>query len=544
MNLVNRFRIKKGYSHAPKYSKDIMLDTTYHPHVYPFAKHLAQMFDCEYVIDFGCGTASKLVTLSPPFKIIGIDIGENIRFCQKSYPTHSWIECNLEEPEHLAFPEELLKKAILVCADVIEHLRNPLPLLQKLKNFLDYSPVCILTTPERDLVRGANDLGHPANPHHVREWNMSELHNLLSFVGFNIEFMGLTASDTKSLKKNTIIAILGKNADNVSKQQDSAPDNFSIVAIMAVYNEADIIIPTIEKLVNEGILIYVIDNWSTDGTYELVRNMVGKGVIGLERFPSSGPTPYYEWAKILGRKEELARELDADWFTHFDADEVRKAPWQGMRLKDAIWKVDQLGYNAIDFTVVEFHPTNENFEPGSDFERTFLYWEFSRKPGNFVQIKAWKNCGVPVLLSESGGHEAVFEGRRVYPYKFLLKHYPIRGQSHGEKKVFRERKARYFVDELVAGWHTHYNSVRKKYCFLRDPSELQFWDESSFYKEFLVERLSGIGIPQESKSTMKRLIDDFIEYLSKIEILRELMVTIRKVRFRLAKRLFYKMDTD
>jgi len=214
-----------------------------------------------------------------------------------------------------------------------------------------------------------------------------------------------------------------------------------------------------------------------------------------------------------------------------------------MRLKDAIWKVDQLGYNAIDFTVVEFHPTNENFEPGSDFERTFLYWEFSRKPGNFVQIKAWKNCGVPVLLSESGGHEAVFEGRRVYPYKFLLKHYPIRGQSHGEKKVFRERKARYFVDELVAGWHTHYNSVRKKYCFLRDPSELQFWDESSFYKEFLVERLSGIGILQESKSTIKRLIDDFIEYLSKIEILRELMVTIRKVRFRLAKRLFYKMDT-
>jgi len=498
MDRIDRFFIKEGYKvrDNPEPFIDLVPNITHQPDVYPFAGYLAHKFGCEYAIDFGCGTASKLVKLSPPFKIIGIDIGDNIRFCRLNYPMHTWIECDLENPETLNFPEEVLKKAILICADVIEHLRNPLPLLRKLKDFLDFSPVCILTTPERDLVRGQDHFGPPPNPCHVREWNMAELEELLSFVGFNLEFIGLTLNNDRDREKKTIMAILGNNN---WKMQTIAPQSFRVVAIMAVYNEADIIVQSIEKLINEGILVYVIDNWSTDGTYELVKNLVGNGVIGVERFPRGGPTPFYEWMKLLRRKEELSQELEADWFMHVDADEVRKAPWQGMRLKDAIWKVDQSGFNAIDFTVLEFYPTDDNFLPGTGFERHFLYWDFGKRPGHFLQIKAWKNCGVPVVLSKSGGHEAAFEGRRVYPYKFLLKHYPVRGQAHGEKKGFRERKARYSPAERALGWHTHLDGFKEGHCFLRNPAELRAWDEASFYKDFLVERLSGVGIMREEK---------------------------------------------
>jgi len=493
MNLKERFFIKEGYKirNNPEYFLDVTPGITYQPHVYPFAGYLAYMFGCEYIIDFGCGTASKLVKLSPPFKIIGIDIGNNIHFCQRNYPTHTWIECDLENPGILNFPEELLKKAVLVCSDVIEHLRNPLPLLQKLKDFLDFSPVCILTTPERDLIYGPDHFGPPLNPCHVREWNMAELRNLLSFVGFNIEFMGLTLNNDKDNEKKTIMAILGNNNWKV---QQRAPESFRVVAIMAVYNEADIIVPSIQKLVNEGLLVYVIDNWSTDGTYELVRNLVGKGVIGVERFPKSGPTIYQELMKLLRRKEELTSVLEADWFMHVDADEVRKAPWQGMKLKDAIWKVDQAGFNAIDFTVIVFHPVDETFIPGTDFEQHFLYWEFSKYPADFLRINAWKNCGLPVTLFTSGGHEAKFEGRRVYPFKFLMKHYPVRGQAHGERKVLRERKPRYYPLERALGWHRHWDHVKEGHCFLRNPNELKAWNEDLFFKEFLVERLSRIGI--------------------------------------------------
>ena len=504
MNLLDNFCIKKGYRSRdnPEYFKDTIADVIYQPHVYHFAGYLAQRFGCEYVIDVGCGTAGKLIKLSPPLKIIGIDIGDNITFCRRIYPMHSWIECDLENPEDLNFSEDLLARAVIICADVIEHLRNPLSLLQKLKDFLNYSPVCLLSTPERDLVRGLGDFGPPTNPHHVREWNITELYNLLSLLGFNVEFIGLTINNDRDFEKKTILAILGRNVENVNRRQDVAPESFRVVAIMATYNEADVVVPAIEKLVNEGVFVYVIDNWSTDGTYQLVSDLIGKGVIGIERFPPDGPTPYYEWRELLRRKEQLARELEADWFMHVDADEVHKSPWQGVRLKDAIWRVDQSGFNAIDFTVLEFYPIDETFLPGSDFERHFLRWDFGKRSSHFLQIKAWKNCGVPVVLSESGGHEVVFEGRRVYPYKFLLKHYPVRGQAHGEKKIFRERKARYSPAERALGWHTHYDGIKEGYCFLKNPAELRLWDETSFYKEFLVERLSGIGIIWEESPVM------------------------------------------
>lgn len=260
MDPRGNFCIKEGYRirSTPEYFRDTAAGITYQPDVYPFAGYLAQRFGCEYVIDVGCGTAGKVVKLSPPLKIIGIDIGDNIAFCRRNYPMHSWIECDLEHPEHLHFPEDLLTRAVIVCADVIEHLCDPLPLLLKLKSFLDYSPVCLLTTPERDLVRGPGDFGPPANASHVREWNMPELYNLLSVLGFNVEFIGLTANNDRDLEKKTILAVLGRNVGDTGKRQDVAPESFRVVAIMATYNEADVVVPAIEKLVNEGVFVYVI----------------------------------------------------------------------------------------------------------------------------------------------------------------------------------------------------------------------------------------------------------------------------------------------
>jgi hypothetical protein len=82
----------------------------------------------------------------------------------------------------------------------------------------------------------------------------------------------------------------------------------------------------------------------------------------------------------------------------------------------------------------------------------------------------------------------------VYPFKFLLKHYPVRSQKHGEKKVFRERKARWNPEERAKGWHTHYDTMEEGDRFLLPASEQEFFDEDHFLKTYLVERLSGVGI--------------------------------------------------
>jgi hypothetical protein len=225
--------------------------------------------------------------------------------------------------------------------------------------------------------------------------------------------------------------------------------------------------------------VYLLDNWSTDSTVELASEFIGKGLLAIEKFPRGRPSSHYVWKDILSRMEQLTGEIAADWFVFQDVDEIRSSPWPGLNLKDAILRVDREGFNCIDHTVVTFYPIDNDFSAGVDFEAYFRYFEFSDRPGQFIEIKAWKNLGRRISLSKSGGHEVRFEGRRTYPFRFLLKHYPVRSQAHGEKKIFRERKPRWLPQERSNGWHTHYDHIQNGHSFLRQPDELKLFDASA-----------------------------------------------------------------
>src|SRR5262249_15910738 len=150
-----------------------------------------------------------------------------------------------------------------------------------------------------------------------------------------------------------------------------------------------------------------------------------------------------------------AASLEGDWFLHTDADELRESPWDGVSLSEAIARVDALGYNAIDFAVFNFCPVDDSFRPGDDLRRAFAYCE----PGGIfdgLEVKCWQRQPRPVDLASTGGHDVKFEGRRVFPVRFLLRHYPIRSQAHGERKVFTERRPRFVPEERVRDWHIQY----------------------------------------------------------------------------------------
>ena len=111
--------------------------------------------------------------------------------------------------------------------------------------------------------------------------------------------------------------------------------SFRVIAIIAAFNEGDIISPVISHLVENGIDAYLIDNHSTDDTVERAAGWLGKGLLHIERFPqSSADAAKFEWTAILRRKEELANTLQADWFIHHDADEIRESPWPNVTLKE------------------------------------------------------------------------------------------------------------------------------------------------------------------------------------------------------------------
>ncbi|HEX8129154.1 MAG TPA: glycosyltransferase family 2 protein [Pyrinomonadaceae bacterium] len=491
------FFIKPGYTPraAPEYFHDTLADTrgiTHQPDAYPLAAHLAAYFGCRHIIDIGCGLAHKLAELHPRFELIGVDFGDNLRGCRERYPFGRWIECDLERERLDEFDPAVVASSIVICSDVIEHLVDPSGLLANLRGLLEHAPAAVLTTPERDLVRGSSHFGPPQNPSHVREWNLAELETLLRAEHFNLDFIGLTMDNDHEWQKRTTLAVLARNDAHLNLSE-RAPAGFRVVALMTAYNEADIIAASLRHLFAQGVEVYLLDNWSSDATFEIAETFLGRGLIGLERFPAGGASRSYDWRELLWRVEELSRTIEADWFIHHDVDELRESPWPGVSLRDGFYRVERRGFNCVDHTVINFHPVDNDFADGADFESHFRYFEFGRTQPDRVQIKAWKNSGQSISLAASGGHEVQFDGRRVYPYKFLLKHYSIRSQQHGERKVFGERKPRWNAGEKSMGWHSHYDAVRAGHNFLRRPQSLELFDRESFYRTYLVERLSGIG---------------------------------------------------
>jgi hypothetical protein len=307
-------------------------------------------------------------------------------------------------------------------------------------------------------------------------------------MGLTCGFAGLTRNNDRDNAKRTSLLVL---ESTYTAPAPPPPDDFRALAVVTAYNEADVLGSTIEYLLDDGVDVHVVDNWSDDGTWELTQRYLDRPGFTAERHPEA-PSTTYDWVSLLVRVEQIAAETTADWCIHHDADERRRSPWPGVSLREGLWRVQHAGFDAVDHTVVDFRPVDDTFRPGDDCEVALRHFELGRRPGHFQQVKAWRRTGRRVMLAETGGHSATFAGRRVFPYNFLLKHYPIRSQAHGEQKVLRERIARWNPDERAMGWHYQYDGVDEGHSFLADPAALGAWDDDTFHRDLLTERLGRV----------------------------------------------------
>ena len=151
-------------------------------------------------------------------------------------------------------------------------------------------------------------------------------------------------------------------------------------------------------------------------------------------------------------KQRLAATIDADWFIHHDADEIREAPSPWNTLIEGVAALDAQGYNAINFDEFVFVPTEEQDDhEGSDFVSTMRYYYFFQ-PRALHRVNAWKKCDGQVDLISEAGHQACFADRKIAPQSFVLRHYMVLSRSHLLRKYLHERVySRHEVEEL--GWH-------------------------------------------------------------------------------------------
>jgi hypothetical protein len=386
--------------------------------------------------------------------------------------------------------------SIVMCVDTIERHRNPKRLVRELAELRTRCAWLLLCTPDRVKRNGVLELRSPSQLR--KRWTCEEFGRLLINAGFSTNMLiGYTVDNATDLSKDMVAVIAGKEAEF-----REVPRRNKIAAIIHVFNEADILEVVARQLQMQGIDVHLVDNWSNDGSYELGQQLANEGVCAaIYRFPDERNNEY-EWTRQLEHTSEYAAGMNADWILHHDADEIRCPPWRNVSLARAIDFVDYLGYTAIDFSVINFLFTDEQ-DKYERFSADRLKWfEWPRHPANFLQIKAWKNIS-RVRLSSSGGHEAQFDGRRIYPLKFLTKHYPLRSHTQANRKLYAERFPRGEKERSEKEWHVHYDAfqrIRRLEAWRR--YELLTFDEKTFNSEFLVERISGIGIDRESRAPL------------------------------------------
>lgn len=207
---MENYFIKDGYKcnlnpqgETVPYLDNKINSRSYQVEVYKIARDLIQDYKLKSVLDVGCGVGEKLEKFIFPIckDITGVDTKHAIDYCKSKYSFSRW---HIEDIENPSLDIEK-KYDLIISSDVIEHLVNPDKLLSYIKKYAHKDTLIVISTPERDLVRGKKDLGPPKNISHVREWNIFELSNYLESFGFKI------------LNKFLVAAVSGFNLSRIIK---------------------------------------------------------------------------------------------------------------------------------------------------------------------------------------------------------------------------------------------------------------------------------------------------------------------------------------
>jgi SAM-dependent methyltransferase len=163
----------------------IRASARYQRHVYAWAARLVGERGFRSVLDVGCGPCVKLTELVVPVcaDVEGIDQASAIAAAKKLGTRAALREIDLENCERTAAWRTF---DLIVCADVVEHLLDPDPMLRLLRRLGHERTMILISTPDRARLRGRGCMASE-KPEHVREWAEAEFVTFLRSRGFAIE---------------------------------------------------------------------------------------------------------------------------------------------------------------------------------------------------------------------------------------------------------------------------------------------------------------------------------------------------------------------
>lgn len=205
-----------------------------------------------------------------------------------------------------------------------------------------------------------------------------------------------------------------------------------IFAIMLVKNEADVIGYVLKKAEEWADKIFIIDNGSTDGTWELVQSMKSNIIIPWKQ--DFGSFRRGMRADVFNNFRSLSTEDDW-WCYALDADEVYIENPKEF-LKKVPKRFQWVSKKSIDYVITKEDLEEYNFT--GDFSKDKEHIKYFKTPcwteGRFFRYRKnikWNN-GIANQYPENVGIMA--------KEKILVKHYQYRSPQQIQKRI-QDRKA-------------------------------------------------------------------------------------------------------
>ena len=229
--------------------------------------------------------------------------------------------------------------------------------------------------------------------------------------------------------------------------------------MLPVFNSVDILEEVIEHILSQGIELVVLDNGSTDGSYEVCEEFAKKNLIKLKRYPTSN----FDYGLLSRILYDMALELKPDWLIRNDQDELLETGSDNVTLKEFIKNEDVKGFNLIQFDVFEFFMTDNDNELEKSIKKKFKYYSWQHD----FAYRAWRHLP-GTRVEDTLGHYPIFpEGfqYKIPEKKFVLRHYRFRNKkqaiNNNKERLERLRNR----PETKIGLLVHYKKISEKKYF-------------------------------------------------------------------------------
>jgi hypothetical protein len=241
---------------------------------------------------------------------------------------------------------------------------------------------------------------------------------------------------------------------------------------MTCYNDILGIDYAIQRATSQGIELVVIDNWSDDGTWEFLQSLDNPRVLSVCRYPDQ-PQDQFSFPHLHIKLKEIFDVYPDCWRMWHASDESVLSPWIDVPYRDALWIVEQQGYNAVDHHYLDFTMTTDHqmMEPG-DMVTAMPYYRLRE----LSLVRTWKT--EEEFSLHMVGHDVEYPSKRVYPDKFILRNYRFLSETHAAKKV-NERKTK-LATSMRENGHAEDYYVTDISSLVKLPTALLAWNSNEW----------------------------------------------------------------